>query len=65
MTDQNPGDEPLPAIGHPGERPGETAPVDDQPDFAAEHNDTAVDEDIETGADGEEESPHGWSGLEE
>jgi hypothetical protein len=64
MTDQNLGDERLPAIGHPGEQPDETPPRDEQQDFAGEHADTAVDEDIVTGADGEEESPHGWSGLE-
>jgi hypothetical protein len=65
MTEQDLGEEPLPAIGHPHERSDETPPRDDQSDFAAEHNDTAVDKDIETGADGEEESPQGWSGLEE
>lgn len=34
-------------------------------DFASEHDDTAVDEEITTGDDGgETESPRGWAGLE-
>jgi hypothetical protein len=65
MTEHHLGDEPLPAIGHPGEQPDEAPPRGDQQDFADEHADTAVDKDVETGADGEEESPKGWSGLEE
>jgi hypothetical protein len=33
-------------------------------DFASEHDNTAVDEDITSGQDdGEEESPRGWAGL--
>ncbi|WP_433529602.1 hypothetical protein ACQPYA_25535 [Micromonospora sp. CA-263727] len=37
-----------------------------EPDFADEHDRTAVDRDIVTGADEEErepESPRGWSGM--
>lgn len=54
-------DERLPAIGHP---PGETEPEND-PDFATEHEETAVSEDIITGQerDREPESPRGWSGM--
>jgi hypothetical protein len=38
----------------------------DAPDFAGEHNDTAVDKRIIEGEDDEreEESPRGWSGME-
>jgi hypothetical protein len=64
MTDPDVGEERLPAIGHPGERPVETPPRDEQQDFAGEHAETAVNDDIITGEDGEEESPQGWSGLE-
>ena len=54
-------DEPLQPIGQPVEEP--TPEGDD--DFAGEHDDTAVGEDITGGRDsGETESPTGWSGLE-
>ncbi|MFF5084349.1 hypothetical protein ACFY36_45510 [Actinoplanes sp. NPDC000266] len=37
---------------------------DEQEDFAAEHDDTAVDEEITADRDDSEtESPQGWSGL--
>jgi len=43
---------------------GDEAIDDGESDFAAEHDDTAVDEDITHGrADGEEESPRGWDGM--
>ncbi|MEV0720613.1 hypothetical protein [Asanoa sp. NPDC050611] len=51
-----------------GRAPGDTDPADpgEDDDFAAEHEDTAVDESITDGKDrGEEESPRGWAGLEE
>lgn len=65
MTEHEPGEQRLPAIGHPDQGPEEGPPQDDQPDFAGEHEETAVDETIVTGEDGEEESPEGWDGLEE
>jgi hypothetical protein len=65
MTEHELGEERLPAIGHPDQGPNEGSRQDEQPDFAGEHNDTAVDEAVVTGEDGEEESPHGWAGLEE
>ncbi|MEV1286466.1 hypothetical protein [Micromonospora sp. NPDC049679] len=58
MTDR---ETPLPALGQPDAEP---APESDD-DFAGEHDDTAVDEDILTGVDDREpESPRGWAGLE-
>jgi hypothetical protein len=48
-------------IGDPDDEGGQQA------DFAGEHDDTAVDEDITTGDDAgerEPESPRGWAGLE-
>lgn len=46
-------------IGDPDDEGGQQA------DFAAEHDDTAVDEDVTTGEEaGETESPRGWAGLE-
>ena len=65
MTEQELGDERLPAIGHPPQDP-QAPTVNDQPDFAAEHEETAVDEDIITGEDEEreDESPKGWAGME-
>ncbi|MEO3929554.1 hypothetical protein ACQEVC_16325 [Plantactinospora sp. CA-294935] len=47
-----------------GQAPGDTEPRDD-PDFTAEHDKTAVDEEIITGSDTEREpeSPRGWSGM--
>ncbi|RIV36607.1 glycosyltransferase family protein [Micromonospora radicis] len=52
----------LPALAQPPED-GDTLP---EPDFANEHERTAVDDDILTGADQDErepESPRGWSGM--
>jgi hypothetical protein len=41
-------------------------PDPDEGDFAAEHEDTAVDQDITAGRDeAETESPQGWSGLDD
>jgi hypothetical protein len=34
-------------------------------DFAGEHDDTAVDDDVVGGQAGEEESPRGWDGLDQ
>jgi hypothetical protein len=47
-----------------GQPAGQTAP-EDEPDFAAEHDKTAVAEDIITDTDTEREpeSPRGWSGM--
>jgi hypothetical protein len=57
MTGQ---DDSLPALGQPAAGGGPDA----DPDFAGEHGDTAVDEDITAGRDDrEEESPGRWSGL--
>jgi hypothetical protein len=53
MTQQN---ERLPAFGD------EEAVPDGDSDFAGEHADTVVDRDV-TEQKGEEESPHGWSGM--
>ncbi|MEH1126879.1 hypothetical protein [Micromonospora sp. CPCC 206061] len=52
----------LPPLG----QPEDAEPEPDTEDFAAEHDDTAVDEDITGGRDGdrEPESPRGWAGLE-
>ena len=50
----------LPALG---QAPG--AADDDDPDFAGEHEDTAVSKDVTAGRDdAESESPAGWAGLE-
>ncbi|GAB7046316.1 hypothetical protein [Catenuloplanes indicus] len=51
----------LPPLGQPA---GDL--TDPDPDFAAEHEDTAVGKDITAGTDdsAEPESPAGWSGLE-
>ena len=47
-----------------GQSPDGTPPPDD-PDFAGEHDDTAVSNDIIEGTDTREpESPRGWSGME-
>jgi hypothetical protein len=57
-----PDEEHLAAIGQPA---GETIPGE-QPDFAGEHDDTAVAEEIVTDeGDREPESPHGWAGMED
>jgi hypothetical protein len=65
MTEHQQGEERLPAIGHPEQGHNAERRQDEDPDFAAEHKDTAVDKAVVTGEDGEEESPEGWSGLEE
>lgn len=51
----------LPPLGQPV---NQTDP-EDEPEFAGEHDKTAVDEEIITGADTEREpeSPRGWSGM--
>jgi hypothetical protein len=55
MTQQN---ERLPALGDDDGLP------DGDSDFAAEHDDTAVDPDVTGDRDrGEPESPDGWSGM--
>ncbi|GAB3814406.1 hypothetical protein [Micromonospora zhanjiangensis] len=62
LPDHDPADERLPAIGQP---PRESDP-DADPDFADEHDETAVSGDVITGADAgrrEPESPRGWSGM--
>ncbi|MBY8873312.1 hypothetical protein K7640_15875 [Micromonospora sp. PLK6-60] len=61
MTDRDEGHERLPALGQPPEGT-DTLP---EPDFANEHEETAVADDIITGEDREErepESPRGWAG---
>lgn len=65
MTEYELDEDQLPAIGHPDQEHDAEAPRDEQADFAGEHNDTAVDEDIVRGENGEEESPKGWAGQEE
>lgn len=62
MTEQEiPRNERLPALGQP---PGRPDPEDD-PDFATEHDETAVSTEIITGEERnrEPESPRGWSGM--
>ncbi|MGC4807120.1 hypothetical protein [Micromonospora sp. DT233] len=63
MTDRDQQQEHIPALGEPPEGL-DTTP---EPDFANEHDRTAVDRDIITGDEDEEErepeSPHGWSGM--
>lgn len=62
MTDRDDKHERMPALGQPAEGKG-TVP---EPDFANEHDRTAVDRDIVTGEDEDErepESPQGWSGM--
>lgn len=63
MTEQEiPQDGRLPAIGHPAGHPAE---AQDDPDFANEHEETAVAKEIITGDERnrEPESPRGWSGM--
>jgi hypothetical protein len=49
----------LEALGDPTEDDADS-------DFASEHDDTAVDEDITGGRDrGEPESPRGWAGMDQ
>lgn len=62
MTEQDQKHERIPALGQPPEGP-DTTP---EPDFANEHEWTAVDREILTGEDEDErepESPEGWSGM--
>ncbi|ASW56373.1 hypothetical protein [Plantactinospora sp. KBS50] len=62
LPDHDPADESLPAIGQPRE---DADPAGD-PDFADEHDETAVSTDIITDADArdrEPEAPRGWSGM--
>lgn len=64
MTESNsPDDQGRAAIGQP---PGDAADPDGDPDFANEHEETAVSDDVITGEgdDGESGSPEGWSGME-
>ena len=57
--DERPGMSDLEAVEDPNEDG-----YDADSDFASEHEDTAVDEDITDGRDkGEEESPRGWDGM--
>ncbi|ATO16778.1 hypothetical protein O7600_12670 [Micromonospora sp. WMMA1998] len=61
MTDREPEHEHLAALGQPPEGM-DTLP---EPDFANEHDRTAVDRDIITGADEDEREPEtsrGWAG---
>ncbi|MDG4828940.1 hypothetical protein O7627_06415 [Solwaraspora sp. WMMD1047] len=62
MTEANiPADRRLPAIGQPPTDPD----PDGDPDFANEHEETAVSSDVITGdEENEPESPRGWAGLE-
>jgi hypothetical protein len=66
MTEHELGNERLPAIGHPPQEP-QAPDINDEPDFAEEHEETAVDEDIISGEDEEreEESPKGWAGMQQ
>ncbi|MDI5943167.1 hypothetical protein ABUL04_04525 [Micromonospora harpali] len=63
MTDrQEQHHEHIEALGQPPEGLDSTP----EPDFANEHDQTAVDADVITGEDEDErepESPHGWSGM--
>ncbi|MFI6824288.1 hypothetical protein ACIBJE_25595 [Micromonospora sp. NPDC050187] len=62
MTDRDDEQKRMPALGQPPEGL-DTTP---EPDFANEHDRTAVDREIVTGEDEEErepESPRGWSGM--
>ncbi|KIR63326.1 MULTISPECIES: hypothetical protein [Micromonospora] len=63
MTDrQEQHHEHIEALGQPPEGLDSTP----EPDFANEHDRTAVDADVITGEDEDErepESPHGWSGM--
>jgi hypothetical protein len=57
------GEQNQPALGQPLQ--GQPEQDDEQSDFAEEHQQTAVDEEIITGedTDREPESPQGWSGM--
>jgi hypothetical protein len=54
----------LPPLGQPENDPTEPV-VSDEPDFASEHEDTAVSKRITSGddTDREPEAPEGWGGL--
>jgi hypothetical protein len=64
MTEHDPGEQQQrrPALG----QPPQGADPDGDPDFASEHEETAVDDDIITGedTDREPEAPRGWAGME-
>lgn len=55
----------LPALGQPANHPEDTDTG--TPDIAGEHQDAAVDKRVITGdgEDREEESPRGWSGMDD
>jgi hypothetical protein len=62
MSDPDDKQERVAALG----QPREGTDITPDPDFANEHDRTAVDRDIVTGEDEEErepESPRGWSGM--
>ncbi|GGM18877.1 MULTISPECIES: hypothetical protein [Micromonospora] len=62
MTEPDRRQQHLPPLGQP---PEDSEPQQD-PDFANEHDRTAVDRDVITGQDAgerEPESPRGWSGM--
>jgi hypothetical protein len=63
MTEYDPSGPRLPALEEPE---GRQRP-EGEADFAEEHEDTAVDEDIINGEDTEREpeSPRGWAGMED
>lgn len=57
-----------PALGQPPRGADLDLAGADEADFAREHEETAVDEEITTGADRgerEPESPRGWAGMED
>jgi hypothetical protein len=60
MTDPDQGHEHVEALGQPASAPD----ADADSDFAEEHEETAVDEDIISGEDDyrEPEAPRGWAG---
>lgn len=61
MTDRNEPHEHIEALGQPPTAPDPNA----NPDFAREHQETAVDDEIITGEDENErepEAPRGWAG---
>ncbi|PWU48646.1 hypothetical protein DLE60_29855 [Micromonospora globispora] len=62
MTDRTEPHEHIEALGQP---PNAPADLNASPEFAGEHEETAVDEDIITGEDEETrepEAPRGWDG---
>ena len=70
MTSNDQGGGGIPALGQPPLDPARDPDAENDPDFgndpdfAGEHQETAVDKEIITGADTEREpeSPRGWSG---